>query len=534
MKSSLRAGAQVKVEIRVQQSGISDLLPETEAIVLVTDTLGDGPSAEHVVAVDGPAVPLVDGRFMPADRAGRLKLNAWATVMHTVQMYEQSLGSRIHWSFGPRLGVEASAGQMQNAFYDPRAGRIRLFHFVDTRGERFDTAESRDIVAHETGHAIFDALCPDLANSLHPDGLAVHEAVADLTAMLSVLGADGVARALAGQPMERFPAFLGDIAEGFRGSIQSSRMGSLRSLGNDFRLPGGDSPPALDFLPEDDFGMDIGPPVPTGLIDSIWPHDRSQVLSGAMFNMLLAIRRHHEESAMELDPARWDEISAELAAGMFENFSREILPPLLYLPPGELQFDDFVRTYLALDNWSWGLSEDAPRRGLSTPTDAPPLPGLGDDWSPERVWRDTSAARDFVESHRSLLGLPPGVPFELMPRLRRSRETDFREVEEVIMKVSWECLEPNSLGPPKRAVRMGTTLAFDLQGAATVLLAARPPSDASRQARDEHLVRLQPLLGGGVDADDTGGVLRVRGTVRTLHVLAEELDNYTSTDGGQR
>jgi hypothetical protein len=324
--------------------------------------------------------------------------------------------------------------------------------------------------------------------------------------------------------MERFPAFLGDIAEGFRDGIQSTRMGSLRSLGNDYRLPGGEPPPDMDFLPDDEFGMDVGPEVPTGLIDSIWPHERSQVLSGALFNMLLAIRRHHEESAMELDPERWDEISVEMADPVFEDFRQQVLPPLLYLPPGELQFDDFVSTYLAVDGWSWGLSDDAPRRGLCKLAEPSPLPDLGDGWEPERVCTDDDHARDFVESRRSLLGLPPSVTFELLPRIRRLREVDFQEIEEVILKVSWDCLEPNNMGPPKRAVRKGTTLAFDLQGNARVLLVARPPSDASRQARDEHLIRLQPLIGRGVDLDDTGGVLRVRGTVRTLHVLVEELE----------
>lgn len=526
----LREGAQVEVEIRIQQRGVDERLPETETVSLSTDRLDDGPGCEHVVTVDGPSVPLVDGRYKPSDRSGQLKLNAWATVVHTVQMYEQALGSRIAWNFGPRLEVEAFAGQKKNAFYDPKNGRIRLFSFEDSKGERFDTAEARDIIVHESGHAVFDALCPDLAHGLHPDGLAMHEAMADLTAMISVLGADGVAPVIAGQPFERFPAFLGDIAEGFRGSVESTRMGSLRSLSNDFRLPGGEPPPDLDFLAEDEFDMDVGPPVPTGVIKSKKPHQRGQVLSGALFNMLLAVRRHHEESAMELDPERWDEISVEMAGMMFEEFAREALPPLLYMPPGELQLDDFIRTYLALDDWSWGLCDDAEQRGLYTPANPSPLPDLGAGWDPERVWEDDNHARDFVEARRSTFGLPPEVPFDLKPRLRRTREADFEEVEEIIMKVGWERIEPNNVGPPKRAVGMGTTLAFDPNGTATLLLRTHRRSEASRKDRDEHLLRLKPLLGNGVDADDTGGVLRVRNTARTLHMLAEELDNHMSSE----
>jgi hypothetical protein len=517
----MRSGSDVEVEIAVQPGAREDI-PESETVKLLTDTLADGPAAEHVLAVGGPTVPLVDGRFVPTDAAGRAKLNAWATVVHTVQIDERVLGSRLRWSFQGPLKVEAAAGEGHNAHYDPGSGCIQLFHFDTPDGGRFDTALARDILAHETGHAILDGLCPDLADALHPDSIAIHEAIGDVTAMVSVLGAQGIAVALAGEPFERFPAFLGDIAEGFARNTKGTRMGCLRSLGNDYRLPGGEPPPEGDYLPEDEFGIDVGPPVPTGLIDSVDPHVRSQVLSGALFAMLQTIRQHEEESAMELEPERWPEISVELAEGLFDTFGRDVLASLLYLPPGELEFTDFVATYLALDQVAWGLDDDAPRRGLiSAPTPCA-LPELGDDWDPDDVLADDNAARRFVAAHRSVLGLPPDAPFDVLPRLRRTRDIDFQDVDEVVLKVGWERQEANPVGAPKRAIRVGTTLAFDMKRRPTLLVRARPPSDAARRARDVQLDRLRLHLGNGVDADDTGGVLRVRGTVRNLHMLGDE------------
>lgn len=517
----MRKGSEVKVDIAVQRSGVHDL-PLTEEVVLTTEHLADGPAAEHVVAVRGAAVRLVNGQFEPGDAHDQAKLNAWATVLHTVQLYEHALGIRINWSFGPTLEVEAEAGHERNAYYDPNIGRIRLFQFDNPEGELFDTAYARDVIAHETGHAILDALCPDLSSSLHPDGLAIHEAIADLTAVMSILGAKGVSSALAGQPYERFPAFLGDIAEGFDKDTRHTRMGSLRSVANDFRLPGGEPPPDTDFIPEDEFGMDVGPEIPTGLIESADPHDRSQVLSGALFTMLRKIRQNEEESAMELDPERWDEISVELAESLFERYAEAVLPPLLYLPPGELEFTDFIATYRALDDHSWGFDEDTLRRGLATDLQLSDLPELGNNWDPQIVLENDKAARQFVEAHRGILGIPKDEPFDILPRMRREREGDFVTIDEVVLKVSWERQEANPIGPPMRAYRTGSTIAFDLQGKATMLVKARPPSDKSRQARDAQLAQLQPYLGHGIDADESNGVLRLHKTIRALHILGDE------------
>ena len=107
--SDVRTGSEVKLDISVQRSGVQNL-PLTEEVVLATENLADGPAAEHIVAVGGTAVRLVNGHFEPSDARDQAKLNAWATVVHTVQLYERALGSCINWSFGPTLEVEAAAG----------------------------------------------------------------------------------------------------------------------------------------------------------------------------------------------------------------------------------------------------------------------------------------------------------------------------------------------------------------------------------------------------------------------------------------
>ena len=51
-------------------------------------------------------------------------------------------------------------------------------------GRRIHTANSQDIVAHETAHALLDGIAPDLYSAISPQSLAIHEAVADLASLL--------------------------------------------------------------------------------------------------------------------------------------------------------------------------------------------------------------------------------------------------------------------------------------------------------------------------------------------------------------
>lgn len=88
----------------------------------------------------------------------------------------------------PVLGNEA------NAYYD---GQRLVFCQVSKNKRTYYTGASTDVVAHETGHAILDALRPDLWSSNYLEVAAFHEAFADCIALLTALSDVDIRRELA-------------------------------------------------------------------------------------------------------------------------------------------------------------------------------------------------------------------------------------------------------------------------------------------------------------------------------------------------
>ena len=83
------------------------------------------------------------------------------------------------WIPGPVLPAIPVEGTDLNAYYDREA--LRFFRDRDDKtGEVVQSGDSPDIVTHEQGHAILDALRPDLWDAPHFEVAAFHEAFGDL------------------------------------------------------------------------------------------------------------------------------------------------------------------------------------------------------------------------------------------------------------------------------------------------------------------------------------------------------------------
>jgi hypothetical protein len=84
-----------------------------------------------------------------------------------------------------------SAGTDLNAYYDREA--LRFFRDRDAKsGEVVQSGDSPDVVTHEQGHAILDALRPDLWDAPHFEVAAFHEAFGDLAAIWIALAEPGL------------------------------------------------------------------------------------------------------------------------------------------------------------------------------------------------------------------------------------------------------------------------------------------------------------------------------------------------------
>jgi hypothetical protein len=94
-----------------------------------------------------------------------------------------------NWDKQPILTIDSHAkcetGCQLNAYYDPSTHTLVFPQFLD-KGRMKYTCSSFDVVAHESGHACLNAMCPALSSD-RSDHRALHESFGDLTALFASL-----------------------------------------------------------------------------------------------------------------------------------------------------------------------------------------------------------------------------------------------------------------------------------------------------------------------------------------------------------
>lgn len=589
----------VRIPLIIKDPGVtaSKGLALTEPWTVEESVFLDGPITPRVAVLDfdpetgalAPGIPVeVDDRkgdlagYRIADSGDTgardlTSVSVFGSVYRTIAMFEEpdALGRKIDWAFGTsQLLVVPRAGEWANAFYDRRSRSLQFFWFRSARDpdRTILTSHSQDIVAHETAHAVLDGIAPDLYHATLPQSLAIHEAVADLAALLVSFRSRDLTHAVLDATdgsIQESNAF-NSIAAEFGQELDATR-GYLRSLLN------------LKSLDPEEWQEGVDPAS---------PHDLSQVLSGALYTVMVQLHEslkgematerlkettvvEPEEAAAQLrkqgelpvaeppaagekDPARLKEarraVSGKALFVGAERLKRTLVRGLDYLPPGEVTFADLGRAILAADQAShptsasqreW-IAEEFRRRGIV------PDPGeleVRTDFRRAAVSRldlnhlvaSDWAAYDFANRNRKLLGIPPRVPFRVFPRLdvrkvnwhKRGR----RDVRECILKVSWSETEDNALGgglPRRRRYSAGTTLAIDWENKTIRALLTTERGERQREEREEFLRRLveedvlvpedeargpdgRPLR-GVVPFAVADGNLRAYGTGRMLHV----------------
>lgn len=295
--------------------------PEPEMIKVNRGIL-TGPVGSRVAVYDynrdhdrtyNPATPRKDGTF-PAYKPKDVRfhqLNAYAICVGAIELVEWELGHSIGWGFeASRLIVLPHAGYLANAFYSEDTHSLQFYSFVSPglRGI-FHTCLSHDIVAHETGHAILDAIRDRYTEGLHRETAAFHEAMGDITALLAALSRKSVREKSAHTMRKR--NLVTDIAEHFEG-----RHHTLRNF-----LKG---------------------PQPKSHWDRMeTPHDLSLKLSTAIYDALCTMQEQHQKIE------RKGKVAALRAAR--KALQRMVVRGLDYLPPADGTFRDFGVAILAAD-----------------------------------------------------------------------------------------------------------------------------------------------------------------------------------------
>jgi len=253
------------------------------------------------------------------------QLNVWAVLQRALAFFEdgQGLGRRIPFGFeGNRLIVVPHAGYGQNAFYDRRSKSLQFYYF-DHEGSRVYTCLSTDIINHEFGHAILDGIRPLFFQSSLIETAAFHEFMGDLTAILIIL---------------RNNTFRGRIAEKTDGRLSAAKI--LSSLADEF----GKAVTGNPYLRSAQNKLKM-----SHVSDSDGPHHISNVMTGAMFDILLLLSEHYVGRALDKDKNA-NMKREDIAKGAFyhaiQQMQRLAIQPLDLLPPVDVTFKDYALAVL--------------------------------------------------------------------------------------------------------------------------------------------------------------------------------------------
>jgi hypothetical protein len=223
------------------------------------------------------------------------------------------LGRNLQWGFdASRLIILPHAGYLANAFYSEETHSLQFYSFArEGSNQVFHTSLSHDVVTHEAGHAILDAVRDRYNEAWEVETAAIHEAIGDLTTIFAGLSHDVVLQQAAVDLSQA--NFVSEIAEHFLGANLA-----LRNL--------------------------IGRPQP----ESYWkakktPHDKSLQLTRALYAALAEIY----QKSIDI---KGEKISALKLAR--RALQRMVVRGLDYLPPADATFSELGTAMLKADYYA--------------------------------------------------------------------------------------------------------------------------------------------------------------------------------------
>ena len=547
-----RLGLSIPMEVYFQDPLIAESDPElgldNNFLVAWEPRLADGPTSARFAVVDynsdtetltpparwrqdlrafvGPGNEPLDQKHAGLPQFHQV--NAWAIVQRVLEFYESGfgLGRRIPWAFeGNRLIIVPHAGYGENAYYD-RESKSLQFYYSERDGRRMDTCLSTDIVSHEFGHAVLDGIRPHFIEAVSPETAAFHEFVGDLTAILVALRNNEFRRRLALRTNGRMSAAtaISSIAEEFGEHVEGRPY--LRSARSELTMK--------DVTGEQR------------------PHRLSQVLTGAMFDVILALSEHYAEGGQDPPDAFWYTI---------QRMQTMAIQALDLLPPVDVTFRDYALAVLRAEEvanpsdpsgYREMMLQVFTRRGILTKDEAKEL--VAPHYIFERLDLDVfhdvdilasspAEAYRFLDDNRRKLHIPWNVDvrvagiFTAQKLTRQGR----RLPKQVLLQYLWredvplEGAQFGRLSGQAAALPCGGTLALDQNG--NVLAWTRKPgtlseasgksaeqeAEAGRLRRQSFLTAVERRVKTGRIGDIPGGAAGILGrrmaplSVRTVN-----------------
>jgi Thermolysin metallopeptidase, catalytic domain len=262
------------------------------SILAWEDDPGQPPALRHPISRPVPkltatSLPITIRGKAPAARqqdVGTPGFRYWANadaLGRAAQFWAATLPSGTKWyrSNGARLPVQLDEDVDLNAFYD-RNG-LHFFHGT-ANGTTVYSAESPDVACHELGHAVLDALKPQLWDAMSGEVAAFHESFGDMSAMLSALQLKSVRQEVLAETSGRLDrtSRLSRLAEQLGWAIRQAHPDAvdpdcLRNASNSF------------FYSDP---MVLPPSAPATQLSSE-PHSFSRVFTGAFLEILSGMFR---------------------------------------------------------------------------------------------------------------------------------------------------------------------------------------------------------------------------------------------------
>lgn len=132
--------------------------------------------------------------FNPKNANERRSLNCYITIGRCANALQALMRQPLQgWAATKLMQVLPSAGSDMNAYYDRRS--LRFFYY-NHKGRNVYFGDSVDIIAHELGHAVLDAMRPDFWSVQALEIWSFHEAFSDIVAVFNMLNHDMIIKAV--------------------------------------------------------------------------------------------------------------------------------------------------------------------------------------------------------------------------------------------------------------------------------------------------------------------------------------------------
>jgi hypothetical protein len=261
------------------------------------------------------------------------------------------------WSYEyiPRLRVYPHALRQANAYYSPAKKALLFGYFPASEhdpgghypGGLVFTCLSHDVVAHETTHALLDGMHRRFIEPTHPDGLAFHEAFADIVSLFQHFTFPEVLRHQIARTRGDLASqsLLGQLAQQFGRAMGS--YGALRD--------------AIGRVNPETREWEIREPDPDDYVRMLEPHDRGAILVAAVFDAFITIYRSRVEDlfriatggtgvvqAGALHPDLVNRLATE-ASKAARHVLTMCIRALDYCPPVDITFGDYLRALITAD-----------------------------------------------------------------------------------------------------------------------------------------------------------------------------------------